>query len=97
MVRKKWIGREDLSDVRDAARTVKVAVLKSVEGKLNANQKILTDTLAATGGKAPVEVLQSLEVPRTTLNTLVKRGMVEIIEEAAELYPLRAEGPAQTV
>ena len=83
MVRKKWIAREDLSDVRDAARTVKVAVLKSVEGKLNANQKILTDTLAATGGKAPVEVLQSLEVPRTTLNTLVKRGMVEIIEEAA--------------
>ena len=83
MVRKKWIAREDLSDVRDAARTVKVAVLKSVEGKLNANQKILTDTLAATGGKAPVEVLQSLEVPRTTLNTLVKRGMVEIVEEAA--------------
>jgi primosomal protein N' (replication factor Y) (superfamily II helicase) len=83
MVRKKWIAREDLSDVRDAARTVKVAVLKSVEGKLNANQKILTDTLAATGGKVPVEVLQSLEVPRTTLSTLVKRGMVEIIEEAA--------------
>ena len=31
MVRKKWIAREDLSAARDAARTVKVAVLRSVE------------------------------------------------------------------
>jgi primosomal protein N' (replication factor Y) len=83
MVRKKWIVREDLSDVRDAARTVKVAVLKNVEGKLNANQQTLIDTLAATGGRAPVDALQSLEVPRTTLGTLVKRGLVEIIEAAA--------------
>ena len=84
MVRKKWIAREDLSDARDAARTVKFAVLKAVEGKLNANQQTLVDTLAATGGKAPVEALQSLEIPRTTLGTLVKRGLVEIVEEAAE-------------
>jgi len=83
MVRKKWIVREDLSEARDAARTVKVAVLKSVEGKLNANQKLLLDTLAAAGGRVPVEALQSLEVPRTTLGTLVKRGIVEIVEEAA--------------
>ncbi len=66
------------------SRTIKVAVLKNVEGKLNANQQTLIDTLAAAGGKAPVSALQSLEVPRTTLGTLVKRGMVEIIEEAAE-------------
>ena len=32
---------------RDANRTVKVAVLKSAEGKLNANQQTLIDTLAA--------------------------------------------------
>jgi primosomal protein N' (replication factor Y) len=83
MVRKKWITREDLSEVRDAARTVKIAVLKLVEGKLNANQQTLTDTLAAAGGKIPVDALRSLEVPRTTLNTLAKRGVVEIIEEAA--------------
>ena len=31
-----------------------------------------------------VEALQSLEVPRTTLGTLVKRGLVEIVEEPAE-------------
>ena len=64
MVRKKWIVREDLSEARDAARTVRVAVLKSVEGKLNSNQRTLIDTLAAAGGKAPVDALQSLEVPR---------------------------------
>src|SRR5262249_45243556 len=39
MVRKKWITREDISTQQDAARTVKVAVLKSAEGRLNANQK----------------------------------------------------------
>ncbi|MGA9039626.1 MAG: primosomal protein N' [Terriglobales bacterium] len=85
MVRKKWIVREDLSDARDAARTVKVALLKTAEGKLNPNQQTLVDTLAAAGGKVAVEALQALEVPRTTLATLVKRGLVEIIEEPAEL------------
>jgi primosomal protein N' (replication factor Y) len=85
MVRKKWIEREDLSDARDAARTVKVAQLKTAEGKLNANQQTLVDTLAGAGGKVAVETLQALEVPRTTLATLVKRGLVEIIEEPAEL------------
>ncbi len=84
MARKKWIIREDLSEARDAARTVKVAVLKSVEGKLNANQQTLIDTLAAAGGKVPVEALQSLEVPRSTLATLVKRGAVGMLDEPAE-------------
>jgi len=84
MVRKKWIMREDLSGVREAGRTIKVAVLKSVEGKLNSNQRALADTLAAAGGRLSVETLQTLEVPRTTLGTLVKRGLVEIVEEPAE-------------
>ena len=83
MVRKKWIAREDLSGSRDATRTVKVAVLKHAEGKLNANQRTLIESLAAAGGRASVELLQALEVPRSTLATLVKRGLVEITEEAA--------------
>src|SRR5580700_10800403 len=84
MVRKKWIVREDLSDARDATRTMKVARLKSAEGKLNSNQRTLVETLAAAGGKVAVDTLQALEVPRTTLATLVKRGLVEIVEEAVE-------------
>jgi primosomal protein N' (replication factor Y) (superfamily II helicase) len=83
MVRKQWLVREDVSAVRDAIRTVKIALLKSADGKLNGNQQKLVETLASSGGKVPVETLQALEVPRTTLGTLVKRGLVEIVEEPA--------------
>src|SRR5213079_3016912 len=84
MVRKKWIAREDVSDARDGKRMVKFAVLKNVDGKLNANQRTLIDTLAAAGGRISVEALRGLAVPRTTLATLVKREGVEITEERAE-------------
>jgi primosomal protein N' (replication factor Y) (superfamily II helicase) len=84
MVRKKWIQREDLSSAREAARTVKVAVLKNSEGKLNTNQRVLIDTLAAAGGRLGLETLRSLDIPRSTLRTLIRRGLVEIVEEPAE-------------
>ena len=84
MVRKKWIAREDLSDVRDASRTVQIATLKEVEGKLNANQQTIVAYLRMQDGqKALVESVRELSVPRTTLQTLVKRGLVELSEEAA--------------
>ncbi len=83
MVRKKWVVRQDVSAARDATRTEKVAVLKSAEGKLNANQRTLIDTLAATGGRSFVTNLQSLGLPRTTLSTLVRRKLVEIVEDPA--------------
>jgi primosomal protein N' (replication factor Y) len=67
MVRKKWLAREDVSAVRDATRTVKFAILKSAEGKLNENQRRIIDTLASLGSRALVEELQAMEVPRTTL------------------------------
>jgi len=91
MVRKKWLAREDVSAVRDASRTVKIALLKSADGKLNDNQRRLVETLAASGGRVPVETLQALEVPRTTLRTLVKRGLIEIIEEPAAFAVSRSK------
>jgi primosomal protein N' (replication factor Y) (superfamily II helicase) len=91
MVRKKWLAREDVSAVRDASRTIKIALLKSAGGKLNDNQQKLIATLAASGGRVPVETLQALEVPRTTLTTLVKRGLIEIIEESAEFAVSRSK------
>jgi primosomal protein N' (replication factor Y) len=83
MARKRWLVREDVSAARDATRTVKIALLKSADGKLNDNQRRLVETLAASGGRVPVETLQSLDIPRTTLATLVRRGLIEIVEEAA--------------
>lgn len=91
MVRKKWINREDMSAAQDARRVIPVAVLKSADGKLNQNQRQIVDTLAASGGKVPVSVLQALEVPRSTLGTLVRRELVEIVEEPAEFMVSRSK------
>ena len=91
MVRKGWIVREDVSAARDATRLVKAVLLKSGEGKLNANQRVIVDTLAAAGGKISLENLHALEVPRSTLGTLVKRGLVEIVEEPAEFTVSKAK------
>ena len=91
MVHKTWLAREDISAPQDATRTIKIAILKSAEGKVNENQKHLLDTLAASGGKVPVATLQSLDIPRTTLSTLVRRGLVEILEEPAEFTVSRSK------
>jgi primosomal protein N' (replication factor Y) (superfamily II helicase) len=91
MVRKKWLVREDVSAVRDATRTIKIALLKSAEGKLSDNQRRIVETLASSGGRVPVETLQSLEIPRTTLRTLVKRGLIEIIDEPAAFAVSRSK------
>jgi primosomal protein N' (replication factor Y) len=65
--------------------------LKSAEGKLNDNQRTLIDALAASGGNVPVSTLQSLDVPHSTLATLVRRGLIEILEEPAEFTVSRSK------
>ena len=52
--------------------------------KLNANQQEILDTLKTMGGRMRVDTLRELPVPHTTLQTLVKRGLVEIVEEPAD-------------
>jgi primosomal protein N' (replication factor Y) len=100
MMRKNWIAREDVSAARDAARVVKIAVLLAAEEggegarphtgragtakKLNENQRTLIETLAASGGRLPVEALRGVDVPRTTLGTLVRRGLIELVDEPQE-------------
>lgn len=83
MVRKKWLTREDLSEAKDAARLVRIALLKKVEGRLNANQQLLVDTLAAVGGSLPLATLKQAGAPPSTLTTLVKRGLVELADQPA--------------
>ncbi len=53
--------------------------------KLNANQQLIIDAINTAGGKLDVETLRELDVPRSTLATLVKRGLVELIDQAIEL------------
>jgi primosomal protein N' (replication factor Y) len=173
LVRRKWIERVDLSAARDAARTVRVAVLvpslrdsdlpseghpgtavpghqrtslrdsascppepeMTSEGsvvpaaetrrdgsvpeartlvaqhasagrgaspvsesrrdgarKLNANQQTLLTALREAGGRMRVDALRALAVPRTTLDTLVKRGLVAIEEDPADFRVSRLKG-----
>ena len=96
MVRKNWVAREDATAARDARRTVQIAVLKEVVGKLNENQQKIVSFLAEHGGRAAVQRIRELEVPRTTLATLLKRSIVELAEEAAEfnIAGLQRRGPA---
>ena len=53
----------------------------NIARKLNENQRTLVETLAAAGGRVPVEALRGLDVPRTTLGTLVRRGLIELVDE----------------
>jgi primosomal protein N' (replication factor Y) len=101
LLRKKWIAREDATSVRDAQRTVQVAVLKESlsekpGGKLNENQQKIIAFLQQRSGRALVEQLRALDVPRTTLATLVKRGLIELTEEAAEftISSMKKRGPS---
>jgi primosomal protein N' (replication factor Y) len=95
MVRKGWITREDVSASHAVKLVVKVALLKHADGRLNANQRALVEALAAAGGRLPVESLYALEVPRTTLRTLVRRGLVEIAEEPA-VFAMSAMKPRRS-
>ncbi len=102
LVRRKWIARRDASSARDARRTVQIALLKDIGGNLprggnlNDNQQKILALLQANQGRAPVEKIRELAVPRGTLATLVKRSVVELIEEQADfnLGGLRKRGPA---
>jgi len=96
MVRKKWITRETAAELRDARRTVRYAVLiPDVRlPKLNENQQMILAELAAADGELPVAELRRLEVPASTLGTLVKKELVRIEERLAEFHLTRLHGLA---
>ena len=91
MLRKKWIARETAAEPRDARRTVRYAVL--IEGvrlpKLNENQQAILAELAGADGELPVAELHRLDVPASTLSTLVKRELVRIEEHPADFHLTR--------
>jgi primosomal protein N' (replication factor Y) (superfamily II helicase) len=95
MLRKKWLLRETEAAPRDARRMVRFAVLvaEARPPKLNENQLAILAELAGAGGSLPIPVLRRLEVPSTTLQTLVKRGLVSIEERPAAFHLSAAAGP----
>ncbi|MGD0366117.1 MAG: primosomal protein N' [Acidobacteriaceae bacterium] len=88
MLRKKWITRETAAESRDARRTVRYAVLIDDVRlpKLNENQQAILAELAAAAGELPVAELRRLDVPASTLATLVKRELVRIEERPADFH-----------
>src|SRR5581483_1800648 len=49
--------------------------------RVNPNQRLIIETLSAAGGRLAVEDLRALDVPKSTLTTLAKRGLVELVDE----------------
>jgi primosomal protein N' (replication factor Y) (superfamily II helicase) len=88
MIRKKWITRETTAEARDARRTVRYAVLGPDVRlpKLNENQQAILAELAGAQGALPVAELRRLEVPDSTLTTLVRRDLVRIEERPADFH-----------
>jgi primosomal protein N' (replication factor Y) (superfamily II helicase) len=95
MLRKKWLLRETEAAPRDARRLIRFAVLAADARppKLNENQLAILAELAGAGGSLPIPVLRRLEVPSSTLQTLVKRGLVSIEERPAAFHLSAAAGP----
>ena len=87
LLQKKWIVREDLSGVRDARRLAKIVVLgdalnEAHTHKLNAAQQRIIDLLQQAQGRLPLEELREAGCSPSSLKTLVRHELLEIVEES---------------
>ncbi len=88
MLRKKWIARETAAAERDARRFARFAVLIP-EARLPAlteKQQAILAELAACNGEMPLAHLRRRDLPSSTLQTLVRRGLVRIDERPAVFH-----------
>jgi primosomal protein N' (replication factor Y) len=96
LVRKKWIARETAAMARDARRTERYVTLlpETRLPKLTQNQQAILAELAACGGEMAMAELRRKDLPSSTLQTLVRRGLVRIDERAAAFRLGGIEGAA---
>jgi primosomal protein N' (replication factor Y) len=88
LMRKKWIARETAAVERDARRMERFAVLIP-EARLPAltqKQQAILAELAASGNELPLAELRRRDLPSSTLQTLVRRGLVRIDERPAAFH-----------
>jgi primosomal protein N' (replication factor Y) len=85
LTRKKWIARETAAAERDARRMERFAVLipEARLPALTAKQQAILAELAACDGELPLAELRRKDLPSSTLQTLVRRGLVRIEERPA--------------
>jgi primosomal protein N' (replication factor Y) len=85
LLRKKWIARETAAAERDARRTERFAVLipEARLPSLTEKQQAILAELAACDGELPLATLRARDLPSSTLQTLVRRGLVRIDERPA--------------
>jgi primosomal protein N' (replication factor Y) len=88
LVRKKWIARETVAVERDARRMERFAVLipEARLPALTAKQQAILAELAACGNELPLAELRRRDLPSSTLQTLVRRGLVRIDERPAAFH-----------
>ena len=107
LTRKKWIARETAAVERDARRMERFAVLipEARLPALTAKQQAILAELAACDGELPLAELRRKDLPSSTLQTLVRRGLVRIDERPAvfrlgglqsQPAPLRLNEPQTT-
>jgi primosomal protein N' (replication factor Y) len=82
LLRKKWIARETSAVERDARRVERFAVLvpETRLPTLTQKQQGILAELAACAGELPLAELRKRDLPSSTLQTLVRRGLVRIDE-----------------
>jgi primosomal protein N' (replication factor Y) len=85
LTRKKWIARETAAVERDARRMERFAVLipEARLPALTVKQQAILAELAACEGELPLAELRRKDLPSSTLQTLVRRGLVRIDERPA--------------
>jgi primosomal protein N' (replication factor Y) len=85
LARKKWIARETAAAERDSRRSERFAVLipEARLPVLTAKQQAILAELAAGGDELPLRAFKARGLSSSTLQTLVKRGLVRIDERAA--------------